>query len=71
MDSHLHSATEIDSALASRDESTEGVDGATQRRAWEAPALKRVWEAPALTSIPLDAAETGINFGPEILILLS
>ncbi len=40
-----------------------------QPRASKADRL--TWEKPALRKIPVKDAETGILFGPEILILLS
>lgn len=70
MESHRNSGTQTDANVASQHESSNAVDSEMPRRHWDPPALKRVWEAPTLTSIPLDAAETGINFGPEILVLL-
>ena len=71
MESHLKSGTETNTGIAPQQASPAHTDGAAALRHWDPPALKRVWEAPAVTSIPLDAAETGILFGPEILILLS
>lgn len=71
MESHRHSGAQTNTSMTSEQESSEPIDGMVLRRHWDPPALKRVWEAPALTSIPLDAAETGVNFGPEVLILLS
>jgi hypothetical protein len=37
----------------------------------EAEATLRVWEQPTYQRIGAEEAETGIQFGPEILILLS
>lgn len=44
----------------------------TDKPANSAPAPDRdAWEKPAYHRIGLDEAEAGIEFGPEILILLS
>lgn len=42
-----------------------------RKSVWEEPAIKSVWEEPTFRHIGANAAETGINNGPEILILLS
>lgn len=44
---------------------------ADEQRATETPSERAAWEKPAFYRIGADEAETGILFGPEILILLS
>ncbi len=46
-------------------------DAGTGKRARAAAEDRQAWEKPALRKIPVKDAETGILFGPEILILLS
>ncbi len=46
-------------------------DAKTGKLAQASAGDRQVWEKPALRKIPVKDAETGIQFGPEILILLS
>ena len=44
---------------------------ADEQHETETRSERPVWEKPAFYRIGADEAETGIDFGPEILILLS
>lgn len=46
------------------------VDAPTGNLAWDKPRFE-AWERPDFQRIAASEAETGILFGPEILILLS
>ncbi len=45
-------------------------DAPIGKQAWDQPRFK-AWEKPTFQRIAANEAETGINFGPEILILVS